>query len=68
MDKFGINAENPYDCAFCGEENSVFVDASGARVQQFTEDCTVCCRPNLIKITIERDDSVWIDVEREYDA
>ena len=68
MDETGINQENPYDCAFCGEENSVFVDGSGARVQRFTEDCTVCCRPNLLTITIERDDSVWLDVEREYDA
>ena len=64
----GLNTNHTYWCAFCGEENEVFVDGSGARRQQFTEDCTVCCRPNLLTITIGYDDSVTIDVEREYDA
>lgn len=63
-----LNEFHPYDCAFCGEENEVFVDGSGARRQQFTEDCEVCCRPNLLTIQIERDDWVSIAVEREYDA
>jgi len=64
----GINTDHPYWCAFCGEENTVFVDGSGARRQKFTEDCAVCCRPNLITITIERDGGVSVEVEREYDA
>lgn len=57
-----------YDCAFCGEANDVFADASGARTQKFTEDCQVCCRPNLLTIRFERDGWVSIEVEREYDA
>ena len=64
----GINAYHAYDCAFCGENNEVFVDGSGARTQRFTEDCEVCCRPNLISISIQVDDTVDINVEREYDA
>lgn len=63
-----LNELHPYYCEFCGEENEVFVDASGMRVQKFTEDCTVCCRPNLLTIRIERDGEVSIEVEREYDA
>lgn len=63
-----VNQYHPYDCAFCGEENEVFVDGSGARLQKFTEDCAVCCRPNLISIEIDRDGYVFINVEREYDA
>ncbi len=63
-----VNQYRPYDCAFCGEENEVFVDGSGARTQKFTEDCAVCCRPNLITIEIDRDGYVFINVEREYDA
>ena len=67
-DEGALNADHPYWCAFCGEENSVFVDSSGSRRQKFTEDCAVCCRPNLITITIERTGAVNIEVEREYDA
>lgn len=64
----GLNEYHTYWCAFCGEENEVFVDASGARQQRFTEDCEVCCRPNLITITIERNGAITIVVEQEYEA
>jgi len=57
-----------YDCGFCGEENEVFVDVSGGRHQTFTEDCTVCCRPNLITLEIDDDGEVMIDVVQEYEA
>ncbi len=57
-----------YSCAFCGEDNEVFVDPSGGRRQTFTEDCAVCCRPNLITLTIEDDGEVLLDAAREYEA
>ena len=47
-----------YDCAFCGEENETFVDASGGARQTYTEDCAVCCRPNLITVTVDEDGKV----------
>jgi hypothetical protein len=56
-----------YSCAFCGEDNDVLVDPSGARRQTFTEDCTVCCRPNLITLVFDGDD-VRLDVAQEYEA
>jgi hypothetical protein len=57
-----------YECAFCGEENEVFVDPSGGRQQAFTEDCTVCCRPNLITLTLDDDGNVRLQVTQEYEA
>lgn len=57
-----------YSCAFCGEDNEVFVDPSGGRRQIFTEDCAVCCRPNLITLTIEDDGEVVLDAAQEYEA
>ena len=56
-----------YSFAFCGEDNEVFVDSSGGQRQTFTEDCTVCCRPNLITLVINGDD-VSLDVVQEYEA
>ena len=56
-----------YSCAFCGEDNDVLADPSGGRRQTFTEDCTVCCRPNLITLVFEGDD-VRLDVVQEYEA
>ena len=57
-----------YSCAFCGEDNDVVVDPSGAARQTFTEDCTVCCRPNLITLTIDDDGDATIEVSQEYEA
>ena len=57
-----------YDCAFCGEENEVLVDPSGGRRQTFTEDCAVCCRPNLIALAVDEDGEVEIQVTQEYEA
>jgi len=57
-----------YGCAFCGEENEVFVDPSGGRRQTFTEDCAVCCRPNLIVLTVEADGEVQLEATQEYEA
>jgi len=68
---FSLNGELTYFCEFCGEENEASFDRSAfayARRQQFTEDCAVCCRPNLLTIEIDRDGFVSLDVQREYDA
>lgn len=57
-----------YGCAFCGEPNEVSVDPSAGRRQTFTEDCTVCCRPNLLTLTIDDDGDVDLQVTQEYEA
>lgn len=56
-----------YSCAFCGEDNDVLVDPSGGRRQTFTEDCAVCCRPNLITLVFEGTD-VRLEAVQEYEA
>jgi hypothetical protein len=58
----------PYHRAFCGEENGVVVDPSGGQRQTFTEDCTVCCRPNLITLALDEDGDVELQVSQEYEA
>ena len=57
-----------YECAFCGETNEVFLVVSAGRRQAFTEDCTVCCRPNLISLTVDDDGEVELSVTQEYEA
>ncbi|MBP6672126.1 MAG: CPXCG motif-containing cysteine-rich protein [Bacteroidetes bacterium] len=51
-------------CAFCGEENEVFVEPDGGDTQMLTEDCSVCCRPNVLRIRIV-DQQIFIDSEFE---
>lgn len=54
-----------YDCPSCGESIQLVIDPAGGRLQQYTEDCPVCCRPNLITVHIDRDGRVSVDVESE---
>lgn len=42
-----------YQCAVCGEEIETVVDESQGAVQQYIEDCQVCCRPNVLIVSIE---------------
>ena len=59
MDLTGI-----YFCAYCGEEKEVFVEPEGGGTQTVTEDCSVCCRPNVLIIRIV-DKQIFINAEFE---
>jgi hypothetical protein len=42
-----------WTCAHCGEANETEVDFSAGHHQSLVEDCTVCCRPNVLEIDID---------------
>ena len=44
-----------FRCAWCLELNEIYVDISAGAHQVFTEDCQVCCRPNVIYIHIDEE-------------
>lgn len=44
--------QGTYTCDSCGEEIVVPVDPSQGRVQEYIEDCPVCCRPNVVHVEI----------------
>jgi Cysteine-rich CPXCG len=37
-------------CPFCGETDTLHVDAGGGQHQTYTEDCAVCCRPRVVHV------------------
>lgn len=53
-------------CGYCGEENTAVVDPSAGSEQQYTEDCAVCCHPNLLHIEVDAD-TEQVDIEAEYE-
>lgn len=58
----------PYSCAACGEPNETLLDLGAGYHQQYTEDCAVCCRPNLITLTIDEETlEVIVENELEYE-
>ena len=50
-----MELECTFVCAYCFQENSTTVDPTGGARQEYVEDCEVCCRPNLLVITVTPD-------------
>ena len=57
--------ETAYVCDACGEEIVIPVDLSSGSEQVFTEDCPVCCRPNLIRVILNADGEIDATAELE---
>jgi hypothetical protein len=57
--------EASYVCSACGEEIVVPVDVSAGEEQDYVEDCPVCCRPNRLRIEVDRDGRVRVQAEAE---
>jgi hypothetical protein len=55
-----------YTCAVCGEEIETVIDESQGLEQEYIEDCAVCCRPNVLRVSIDPEsDTVEIVTEFE---
>jgi len=57
-------SEEPLDCPYCGEPISVVVDHSLGD-QQYVEDCQVCCRPMVLRISIDADGDASVSARPE---
>ena len=44
--------QSDFQCSYCGEWNSNAVDESAGPLQQYVEDCEVCCRPIEVRYTM----------------
>lgn len=60
-----LGGSKKISCPYCGEEIEIFIDNS-IDVQDYIEDCSVCCRPIELSISIVGDD-VFIVTRRDDD-
>jgi len=65
MKSIHSDQELEYRCPSCGEINDILIDPSGGIKQEYTEDCSVCCKPNVLTITILPDGSISVNAEPE---
>ena len=50
-----MEATEDYQCAYCGEYCTTFIDLGAGFFQSYVEDRQVfCCRPNLLSVQIDR--------------
>ncbi|HCH58879.1 MAG TPA: CPXCG motif-containing cysteine-rich protein, partial [Gammaproteobacteria bacterium] len=51
--------QHSIDCPYCGEIIEIDVDCSESN-QSYIEDCSVCCRPINITVSIDFDNQVHV--------
>ncbi len=54
-------------CPYCGQRNDVAIDPGGGADQRWVTDCEVCCRPIVVRVHMEENESTLM-AEREADA
>lgn len=59
----GLDDTYAATCPHCGEECELFVDLAGGSRQGYVEDCPVCCRPWQVRVTIDAEGAVAIELE-----
>ncbi len=57
--------EKTTNCPYCGELIGLLVDPS-IPAQAYIEDCSVCCRPMEVHVTVEGDDC-FVEVRADSD-
>lgn len=60
-----MNSEAGFFCPYCGEENIADIDISAGNMQEFIQDCEVCCRPVEIILTFDKDGNVNFEVRND---
>ncbi len=60
-----MNDEATYNCDSCGEEIVLPIDLSAGSLQEYVEDCPVCCRPNVIHVEVDESGEVRVWAEGE---
>src|SRR5262249_41033634 len=55
-----------YVCPACLETVDTFPDPGGGQAMSYVEDCSVCCRPNVLAVTWDEDAGRWrVEASRE---
>ncbi len=56
--------ERSVDCPYCGESIDVLIDQSES-LQDYIEDCQVCCRPIRLSVAVDLDGNVDLTARSE---
>ena len=51
-------------CPHCGEQVEITLDPSGGDVQEYIEDCEVCCNPWSVSLQYDVEGKAEVEVEK----
>ncbi len=49
-------------CPYCGQEVELILDQSGGAIQEYVEDCEVCCMPWSVRVAFDGDGTPRVTV------
>lgn len=55
-------------CPYCGEDIELAIDPGGGAVQQYVEDCEVCCRPMNVTVTWDGEGAAHVEAASDEDV
>jgi hypothetical protein len=55
------------ECPYCGESIEIWIDTGGGEAQRYVEDCSVCCRPIEISISVDEEGEPTVSAARSDD-
>jgi len=50
-------------CPYCWEPGEIALDPGSGTVQEYVEDCQVCCRPWRVRVHYAEDGTAGVEVE-----
>jgi Cysteine-rich CPXCG len=56
--------EQSVSCPYCGEDITILVDQS-LPDQEYVEDCQVCCKPIVLRVSVQADGDVAVNARSE---
>lgn len=58
------DTEAEVECPWCGDTVTIALDPSGGAVQEYVQDCEVCCQPLLVDLRYLRSGAAEVSLER----
>ena len=58
-----VDADTTVSCPYCGETTQISLDYGSGAVQEYVEDCEVCCRPWRVRVRYDRSGAADVTVE-----
>ena len=58
-----VDADTVVSCPYCGETTQISLDYGSGAVQDYVEDCEVCCRPWRVRVRYDRSGAAEVTIE-----
>lgn len=58
-----VDADTAVSCPYCGETTQISLDYGSGAVQEYIEDCEVCCRPWRVRVRYDRSGAAEVTIE-----